>query len=303
MNPETRTLLESTIHHHPVVLFMKGTRQAPQCGFSARVIQMLDSLGAPYETVNVLADPGVREGIKEFSQWPTIPQLYIKSEFIGGCDIVTELFANGELAEKLGAEAPPPPSVSISDRAQQALLAAIEEEGDFVRLEVGPNWEFSLSLGPKQAGDTEITAGKLTLLVDRMSATKANGTHIDCVETQDGQAFKLENPNEPARVKALEPKELKARLDKAEKLLLIDVRTPDEVAIASIQGARRLDEQVFAELATVDKETPLVFMCHSGARSARAAQQFLAEGFRNVSNLVGGIDAWSTEVDAAVPRY
>lgn len=303
MDPETRTLLETTIAKNPVVLFMKGTRQAPQCGFSARVVQILDSYGTPYETVNVLADPRVRDGIKEYSSWPTIPQLYIKSEFIGGCDIVTELFANGELAEKLGAEAPPPPKVTVTPAAEAALAAAIEDDGDFVRLEIGPSWEFGLTLGPKQPGDLEIACGKLSLLVDRMSATKANGTIIDCVETKDGQAFKIENPNEPPRVKAMTPTELKSRLDKAEKLLLIDVRTPHEIQTASIPTARPLDEQLFTELEKTEKSAPLVFMCHSGARSARAAQQFLADGYTNVYNLVGGIDAWSREVDPSVPRY
>jgi monothiol glutaredoxin len=80
-----------------VVLFMKGTPQAPMCGFSGQVVQILEYLGVPYKGVNVLADEEIRQGIKEFSNWPTIPQLYVKGEFVGGCDIVREMFQAGEL--------------------------------------------------------------------------------------------------------------------------------------------------------------------------------------------------------------
>jgi monothiol glutaredoxin len=85
----------------PVVLFMKGTPEFPQCGFSGQVVQILDYLGAPFKGVNVLADAELRQGIKEFANWPTIPQLYVKGEFVGGCDIVREMFQSGELAAHL----------------------------------------------------------------------------------------------------------------------------------------------------------------------------------------------------------
>ena len=97
----TRTKLDSLIASDRVVLFMKGDRTMPQCGFSARVVQILDSLLPGYTTVDVLRAPDVREGIKEYSSWPTIPQLYLDGEFLGGCDIVTELFQTGELKRKL----------------------------------------------------------------------------------------------------------------------------------------------------------------------------------------------------------
>ena len=89
--------IKAEITENPVVLFMKGTPVFPQCGFSARVVQILSHVGVPFKGVNVLADMEVREGIKSFSNWPTIPQLYVKGEFVGGCDIVTEMFQAGEL--------------------------------------------------------------------------------------------------------------------------------------------------------------------------------------------------------------
>ena len=93
--------IRSEIEANPVTLFMKGTPVFPQCGFSARVVQILSHMGVPFHGVNVLADPEIREGIKTFSNWPTIPQLYVKGEFVGGCDIVTEMFQSGELGTLL----------------------------------------------------------------------------------------------------------------------------------------------------------------------------------------------------------
>jgi monothiol glutaredoxin len=93
--------IQSEIEATPVVLFMKGTPVFPQCGFSARVVQILSHLGVPFKGVNVLENMELREGIKQFANWPTIPQLYVKGEFVGGCDIVTEMFQNGELGQML----------------------------------------------------------------------------------------------------------------------------------------------------------------------------------------------------------
>jgi monothiol glutaredoxin len=93
--------IQNKIDSSPVMLFMKGTPMFPQCGFSARVVQILKHVNVPFQTVNVLEDPEIRDGIKSFSNWPTIPQLYVKGEFIGGCDIVTEMYQSGELQDLL----------------------------------------------------------------------------------------------------------------------------------------------------------------------------------------------------------
>jgi monothiol glutaredoxin len=89
--------IQGDITANDVMLYMKGTPMFPQCGFSARVIQILTHMGVPFQTANVLEDPELREGVKLFSQWPTVPQLYVKGEFVGGCDIVTEMYQSGEL--------------------------------------------------------------------------------------------------------------------------------------------------------------------------------------------------------------
>ena len=102
---DAQNRIADIVKSNDVVLFMKGTALFPQCGFSSRAVAILDHLGAPYETVDVLQDPEIRQGIKEYSDWPTIPQLYVKGEFVGGSDIMMEMFESGELQSLLAAEA------------------------------------------------------------------------------------------------------------------------------------------------------------------------------------------------------
>ncbi len=99
--------IEADVAANPVMLYMKGNAMFPQCGFSARVVQILTHLGVPFQTANVLDDPALREGVKEFSNWPTVPQLYVKGEFVGGCDIVTEMYQSGELETLLSEKGVP----------------------------------------------------------------------------------------------------------------------------------------------------------------------------------------------------
>ena len=102
MSPDVKSQIQQLVDDHPVLLFMKGNRRQPQCGFSAAVVEALDALNTPFKDVDVLADANLRQGVKEFSDWPTVPQLYVRGEFIGGCDIVRQMYATGELATKLG---------------------------------------------------------------------------------------------------------------------------------------------------------------------------------------------------------
>ena len=101
MDASTRSRIEDLIQTSPIFVFMKGSKLMPQCGFSNNVVQILHSLGVSFETFDVLSDPEIRQGIREFSSWPTIPQVYVKGEFIGGSDILIEMYNTGELREKL----------------------------------------------------------------------------------------------------------------------------------------------------------------------------------------------------------
>ncbi|MEY2857902.1 MAG: hypothetical protein RLZZ74_2214 [Cyanobacteriota bacterium] len=99
MTPEVKTKIEQLLKQNKIMVFMKGSKLMPQCGFSNNVVQILNTLGVPYETVDILADSDVRQGIKEYSNWPTIPQIYLNGEFVGGSDIVIELYQSGELQQ------------------------------------------------------------------------------------------------------------------------------------------------------------------------------------------------------------
>lgn len=312
--PETtEAKIRSLLAADHVVLFMKGVRRAPQCGFSASVIELLDAWIDDYATVDVLADPELREGVKAFSDWPTIPQLYVGGEFIGGADIVRELDDSGELAATLGVKpgALEPPQITITEFAAAQFKAAFAgsdiDEGDMLRLTIDGRFRNDLSIGPRRADDLAVETGGLTLLLDRRSARRAQGLSIDFVENADGAGFKIENPNAPPEVRALSVTELARRLEQGraagQPLRLYDVRTPAERDTAAIAGATLLDDAAVAELDALARDTPLYFHCHHGGRSQRAAEHFIAQGFREVYNISGGIDAWSQEVDGAVPRY
>ena len=104
MNENTKSEIESEINNNDIVLFMKGTPVFPQCGFSAATVGILNHLGVKFNSINVLEDEDIRQGIKEYSDWPTIPQLYVKGEFVGGCDIVREMYESGELTDLMSSK-------------------------------------------------------------------------------------------------------------------------------------------------------------------------------------------------------
>jgi monothiol glutaredoxin len=304
LDENLRKRFDDLVGKNRVVLFMKGTRGAPACGFSAQVVGILDELIPAYETVDVLASAEVRDGIKEYSQWPTIPQLYIEGRFVGGCDIVREMHANGELGPLLGVTGDVAlPAITITPAAAGALRAAREVEGDELHLEIDARFQYGLFFGPRAAGAIEVEAGGVTVLMDRATARRADGLSIDYVEGPGGAGFKIQSPHEPPRVRQLSPAELKAMMDRGERFELLDARTPRERAIASLPGARLLDAEAQRWLEGLPRETPLVFHCHHGGRSQAAAEHFLGQGFRTVYNVRGGIDAWSQTVDPSVPRY
>ena len=299
--------IQELVNTNSVLLFMKGNRQAPQCGFSARVIEVLDSILPEYETVDVLSDPDIRDGIKTFSSWPTIPQLYVNGEFLGGCDIITEMAASGELFPALGVEPPPEiqPTIHLSDDAQEALLQAVQNsggEGQLLRIGIDPAWQPSLSMSEPGPMDVVCQAGQVQILVDRLCAARVDGISIDLVDGPEGRGFKVENPNAP-RLRELSVGDLKAMMDAGEDFKLVDVRTPGEFEKARIEGAQLLDEGLYDQLLALPTDTRLVFLCHHGPRGEDAAKQFMAQGFSDVHNVTGGMDAWSLEIDTEIPRY
>ncbi len=302
-----RTRISGLVTDNPVVLFMKGTRRSPQCGFSAQVVQILDELVPEYETVDVLSSAELRDGIKEFSEWPTIPQLFVNGQLVGGCDIVRALKESGELEQLLAAPAAPAapvslPTISITSSALAAFQSAlVDAAGEVLHLKIDGRFDNDLYFAAREPNTLAVETQGLTLFLDAASARRANGMRIDFIDGPNA-GFKIENPNQPSVVKQLSPVEAKALLDRGA-VELFDVRPDHERALASIPAARALDEAGQKYLFSLDRDAPIAFLCHHGMRSHSAAEQVLGEGFRNVYNVKGGIHAWSEAVDPSVPRY
>ena len=123
---QIREAIQSAIAENPVLLFMKGTPDQPMCGFSARTVAILQSVGTPFAAVNILPDPRIRQELSTLSNWPTIPQLFIDGEFVGGCDIVTEMYESGELQQALGAEDDADGQAAPESQAQEPAPLTIE---------------------------------------------------------------------------------------------------------------------------------------------------------------------------------
>jgi monothiol glutaredoxin len=306
LDQATRDRLADLIVSDRVVLFMKGGRDAPRCGFSATVCRILDHLLPEYGTVDVLSDPEIHEGIKAFSSWPTIPQLYVDGAFLGGSDTVREMYEEGELFARLGVEIPDArvPEIEITGTAAEAL-ARLAEEADprDLHLSVDARLRNALFFAPTSAADLRVESNGVVLFVDPLTARRAAGVRIDAEETPDGPGFQIHNPNTGAALLEIDVQELKARLDAGERFEFYDVRGPEERATACLDGSRLLDPEAAALIATFDRDTPLVFYSHHGERSRAAAEHFAALGFRSARSVAGGIDAWSREIDPSVPLY
>jgi monothiol glutaredoxin len=306
LDEELKQRIESIVGSDRVVLFMKGTRQMPQCGFSAATVGILDSLVPDYTTVNVLEDQPIREGIKQFSSWPTIPQLYVNGEFMGGCDVARQMFNTGALHQALGVPEPDraPPEIDISDEAASMIGNALQSQPDSaVHLSIDSRWQHNFSLGPVEGHEVRAKTNGVEILMDVATAQKARGMKVSMEDTLQGRGLKIENPNAPAPVTPLKAQELKRMLDSGEKIALFDVRESHEMERARIEGSKLLTEAEMNEITNLPKDTSLVFYCHFGQRSQAVAEHFRLQGFSKVYSLVGGIDAWAREVDPGVPRY
>lgn len=306
LEPAVRARIDSLLKRDRIVLFMKGEPRAPQCGFSAKAIGALESMGVDYAHVDVLSDPEIREGIKAYGDWPTIPQLYVDGELVGGSDIVEQMVNSGELHAALGVPAPDrtPPSITITESAAAMLRDSIADAGAGYALQVAIDAAFDarLNLAPIDARAIASESAGIRVQFDLASAQRARGMTIDWVDNERGRGLVIDNPNAPAKVKTIDAAGA-ARMLTAGEVTLIDVRPADERAQASVGAAFVALDDDAAQLEALPKDTPLAFLCHHGRRSAAAAEQFRALGFTRLFNVDGGIDAWSQQVDATVPRY
>ena len=305
LSPATRARIESLLADHHVVLFMKGTRLAPQCGFSAAAADRLNALLDDYHSVDVLADEEIRAGIKEFGQWPTIPQLYIGGELVGGADIVQSMFDSGELHRVLGVSAPDrtPPLLTISDAAVEKVRAALADAGD-AKLFLVVDGRFQPQFQLREPGEHDIVAvaNGLEVRFDAASAQRARGASIDWTRTPHGEGLAIFLPQAPQAIRSLDVHQLKQRMQAGD-ITVVDVRPEQDRAFAPFAGAEPFTPETHARLTALPKDAALAFICHHGNSSRNAAEHFREHGFTNLWNVEGGIDAWSVEIDPSVPRY
>lgn len=305
LDPALRQRIQSLLAAHPVVLFMKGEADAPQCGFSAQAAGTLRELGVAFHGVNVLADAALREGIKQYGDWPTIPQLYIRGELVGGSDILSQLAASGELHSLLGLPAPDrtPPVLHITPAAATMLQTAIAEAGGDMAVEIAIDAQFRtrLHLVPRDQTAIAVEVAGITVQVPLTDLRRADGLTLDFADDARGKGLVIDNPNAQAPVKAISPEEA-ARRVAAGTLTLVDVRPRAERALAEPPVPYLHFDDGSNVLASLAKTTPVAFLCHHGGRSQQAAEHYRQQGFAEVYNVTGGIDAWA-EADPAIARY
>ena len=306
LDPVVRQRIQSLLEAHPVVLFMKGTPRAPQCGFSARTVQALAAIGLDdYHAVDVLADADIREGIKLYGNWPTIPQLYVRGELVGGSDIVGQMAESGELQAALGLPPPDrtPPSIEVTPAAIAMLRDAIDNagEGIAVQVQLDPQYQAKLQLVPADAKAIATTLDGVRLQFDLASARRADGLSIDFADDERGRGLVIVHPLAAPPVRELAPQAARDMLANGA-LTIVDVRPPEERALASLPLAFRTLDDGIESLESLPKDAPIAFLCHHGGRSAQAAGHFRGLGFREVYNITGGIDAWA-QIDPAISRY
>jgi monothiol glutaredoxin len=305
LNDAVKGKIEDYIKGNRVVLFMKGTRQQPMCGFSAKTVAALHSVVPDYLTVNVLDDQEVREGIKVYGNWPTIPQLYIDGELMGGCDIVLSMLNSGELHQSLGVEAPDrtPPEVTITETAAEKIQEVMQgHEGVALFFNVDANWDARFDLGPPQGHEIVAESKGMKVYMDIGTAQRAKGAVIDWVSNVQGEGLTIELPQAPPPARQMTVQELAERV-KAGNITIVDVRGDADRARAFIDGSLVLDRDTMQKLEAMPKDTGLAFLCHHGNASQGAAAYFRKKGFTDVSNIAGGINAWSLEIDSSVPTY
>ena len=305
LDSATRERIETVLHANRVVLFMKGDRAQPMCGFSLAATNTLNELLPDYHTVNVLEDPEIRDGIKTYGDWPTIPQLYVGGELVGGADIIRQMYTSGELYTLFGLPAPDrtPPVITITDAAAEAIRDGTGHAQDVaLHLEIGPDHSAGFQLAPAGEHDIVAHANGLEVHFDPASAQRAQGIVIDWVSTVQGEGLSLKFPGAQA-IKSLSVQQLQARL-KDNDITLVDVRpAAGRAAAAPLAAARVLEDEGYASLAALPRDTALAFICHTGVSSHAMAERFAAHGFTDIANVDGGMDAWAREIDQDVPRY
>ena len=305
LDSATRERIEALLTNNNVVLFMKGEPNAPQCGFSSKAVTALRAVGTDFQHVDVLSDPQIREGIKVYGDWPTIPQLYIGGELVGGSDIIEQMVNSGELYTVLGKPAPDrtPPNITITPAAAAIIKESLDSAGAgySLQIEIDPRYQARLQLAPVDPSAIASESEGLRTQFDLASAQRAKGLVIDFVDDERGRGLVIENPNAPKPVKQLSAAEAKDLLEKGE-ITVVDVRPVDEREMARLSQPFLTIDEGMGAIEAMPKDTAFAFLCRTGGRSNDAAAMMRDKGFTNVANIAGGINAWA-ELDSSITPY
>ena len=231
--------------------------------------------------------------------------MYIDGELVGGCDIVSAMFNSCELHDMLGIEAPDrtPPEVTITDAAAEKIREAMDgHDGIGLHFAIDSSWQSTFNVAPAEGHEVKVEANGITFLFDLASAQRAKGAVIDWKVSMEGEGLTINLPQAPKPVNQMNVEELKQALDN-DSVILIDVRGKEERGLASIAAAKPMEGGLMQEIEAMPKDTALAFICHVGNRSQVAAEHFRKQGFSNVSNVAGGIDAWAKQIDPSVSTY
>jgi monothiol glutaredoxin len=289
MTEELRLKLKAMVDSHENVLFMKGNRQQPQCGFSSKVVGILEELEIDYQTYNVFSDPDIRSGMKDFSQWPTFPQLYINQEFVGGCDVVTDMMQSGELAAAFGVilEDISPPTINCSSNILALFKESIATHGGGILLDITKDFQYDIAIGPKQGNQLEVIVDGVSFFVSRGTAKRADGISLDFKDGDNGGVL-IENPNEP-KFEVIAVENLLQWVDQTPNAKVYQIGASEE---EKLPFATLLSASAHEEIQKMDKNHPIAFMCRMGIRSEQASRSLAFEGYTNVHNVQGGLNAW-----------
>jgi monothiol glutaredoxin len=302
LDPTLRTRIDTLLSDNRVVLFMKGHPVRRNAASRPRPSGALNSLGVDYAHVDVLADPEIREGIKAYGDWPTIPQLYIGGELVGGSDIIEQMANSGELHGALGLPPPDrtPPNIDDHPVRVQMLRKALQDAGGDVVVRDGHRPAIPHAPAPGAAESNardRHEADGIRVQFDLAGARRAEGLRIDWADDTRGRGLVIENPNAPQPVKGMTPSEAIARLKLAGTLKLVDVRPPEERALAVVKDTALaflchvlsvLDgrhRRAWTRSKRCRRTRRSAFLCHHGGRSAQAAEHFRQLGFREVYNV------------------
>ncbi|VAW42285.1 Glutaredoxin-related protein, partial [hydrothermal vent metagenome] len=296
MDKQTRETIDNLVHGNECVLFMKGNPQHPQCGFSSNTVKILQELLVDnFVSFNVLEDQNIREGIKEYGNWPTIPQLYIKGELVGGNDIITEMYNTGELQTMLGQPQPArkPAEITITDIAKGNILSGTKDIGSNV-LMLSIDSQFNTRFSIEEPKGYEIISSiddNIQIYMDIGTAKRADGIAIDWVEDVSGAGLVIKNPNEPQATKQLSVADLATGIEQGTYKNIYDTRSESEFLAQSIPGSHRLDKDNMQIIAALAKDTPIVFVCKVGSTNQGVCDFYRKKGYTNINNLAGGIAA------------